>query len=117
MTHLAYISGPISGMPNDNRHKFRAAEHLLAEHGLTGRNPHDFPNNHDRSWESYMKVCLPILTYCDSVYVLDGWKRSRGALREVFDAEMLKIPVYSIETFEPVKMSFWLKLKMILNLV
>lgn len=117
MTHLAYISGPISGMPNLNRHKFKAAQELLEEQGFIARNPHNFPNNHDGSWESYMKVCIPILTYCNSVYVLEGWENSRGALREVYDAEMLGIPVYSIETLAPIKMSFWLKLKMILNLV
>jgi Domain of unknown function (DUF4406) len=113
----AYISGKITGMPNLNKYKFVAAETLLNNNGFATINPHKLPEEHDKSWESYMKTCIGALTFCDCVFVLDDWKYSRGAVCEVYIAIKLGLPIYSIETHEPVKMPLYLKIKMILNLI
>lgn len=110
----AYISGKITGMPNLNKHKFAAAAALLWKQGYRDVNPHELPSNHDKSWASYMKVCIRYICLCDVVFVLDDWKQSRGAMCEVFIASFLGIEIFSIETMAPIKMSFLTKLKMLL---
>lgn len=113
---VAYISGKITDTPNLNRYKFKAAEDLLRKTGFEPINPHELPDDHDKSWSSYMKECIRHLMECDCVFVLDDWKVSKGALREVFIASFLDLTIYSIETMEPIKMTFLDKLRMILNL-
>lgn len=114
---LAYISGKITGAVDGNKPKFQAAELLLLEKGYMTYNPHKLPDNHDKEWNSYMKVCCAHLTACDVVFAIDDWKKSRGAIREIWLAEWLKIPVYSIQTMSKVKISLWLKIKVCLNLI
>jgi len=113
---FAYISGKISGEPEGNKHKFEAASDLLNSKGYCAVNPHKLPAAHDKEWHSYMRECCSRLSKCDVVFVLDDFSNSRGARREVLLAEWLKIPVYSIENMKRVQLSFWMKLKMILNL-
>jgi len=113
---LAYISGKITGTPNLNKYKFAVAADLIRKIGYNPVNPHLLPDNHDKSWSSYMKECIKALIKCDFVFVLDDWKHSKGALREVFIASFLGLPIISIETMEPIKMTFLDKLRMILNL-
>lgn len=111
-----YISGKITGMPNGNKGKFAAANlHLKQFVNFEVKNPHNFLHNHDKSWESYMKVCLKELCNADKVVVLDCWKQSRGAIREVLIAKWLNIPVVAIEDMEDVKIPFSILIKLLLN--
>ena len=114
---VVYISGRISGLPDQNKPKFEAAENLFLKRGFIVINPHKLPEDHNKSWASYMKECIKALVDCDSVIVLDDWKQSSGAVREVFVALFLQIPVYEIETLHDVKLSFSMKVKLILNLI
>lgn len=114
---FAYISGKITNTPNLNRFKFAAAEALLLKIGYTPVNPHRLPADHDKAWSSYMKECIIALMKCDCVFVLDDWKVSKGAIREVFIASFLGLTIFDLETLMPIRMSFFTKFKMILNLV
>lgn len=111
-----YISGKITGMPNLNKHKFDAAEKHLTMYGYDAINPHKLPDNHDKSWESYMRECTKALSNVDMVVVLDCWKHSRGAVREVMMAKFLGIPVVDIETMQDVEVPFLVKVKLFLNI-
>ena len=110
---FVYLSGKITGVPNLNKPKFRAAEMLLKKE-LTDRerkyvwifNPHDLPDDHDKSWGSYMRECIKVLCGCERTYVLDDWKDSKGALVEVLVSKILSIPVYDVDSFEPVKAGY-----------
>ncbi len=95
MTRI-YISGKITGLPDLNFQKFKTAELVLAfKYGGKVYNPHEFAAEHDKSWASYMKVCIGQLVVCNEVAVLDDWDRSRGAIVEVLIAKLLGIPVYT----------------------
>lgn len=113
-----YLSGKISGLPDLNKPKFKAAAEMLTRRGLNVINPHDLPDDHhDKEWNSYMKECYKVMMDVECVIALDCWKKSRGARREVFVAEWLDMPVVRIEDFEPIKMPFWMKVGIILNIL
>ena len=112
-----YISGKITGMPNLNKYKFEAAEKHLKHFGYDVINPHKLPDDHDKTWESYMRECTKALSGANMVVVLDCWKNSRGAIREVMMANFLGIPVVDIQTMSDVHVPFLLKVKLLLNLI
>lgn len=97
-----YISGKISGLKDLNWSKFKTIELALQKkltQWVTVHNPHSFPALHDKSWRSYMKVCIAQLMRCSHVLVLDDWKQSRGAILEVILAHLMGIPVYDAYGF------------------
>jgi hypothetical protein len=116
-TEIAYISGKITGLVDLNIPKFQKAEAKLIQMGFKTVNPHNIEHNHDKKWNSYMKKCLAALQGCDLVVVLDDWQKSRGACIEIWTAEWVDIPVFDLKTFTPVKLSWWIKIKIILNLI
>ena len=84
-----YISGPISDDPN-YKARFFAAESMLRLRGYETINPGKLylvANGLEHS--QYMKICMKLLRYADGIYLLDGFERSRGAMREYNRAHML----------------------------
>src|SRR6185312_9666495 len=108
-----YISGRITGAPNGNKAKFAAAEAFIIGRKFIPVNPHKLDDNHNKSWIAYMKCCIAALIWCDAVFALDDWRKSRGAVREIFIALFLQIPVYEIETMNEVRLSTWMKIKLL----
>lgn len=78
-----YISGPITGT-NDFVRRFAAAETDLKAQGHEVFNPARFnlvlPDS--ATWEDYMKLSEAMLSCCDTIYLLQGWENSRGAVKE-----------------------------------
>ena len=81
-----YISGPMTGIPNNNREAFLECEKRLIDDGF---NPENIVNpaklDEDdvrKSWEDYLRRDLKILLDCQAIILLDGWHRSHGALLE-----------------------------------
>lgn len=75
-----YISGPITGMPGLNRAAFDAAATMLRRiDGHDVVNPHENGLPADAPWEQHMRADLALLLECDTIYMLNGWERSRGA--------------------------------------
>jgi nucleoside 2-deoxyribosyltransferase len=91
-----YISGPITGKENGNRAAFKAAADALIEKGLTPINPHDVGDEiqGSPSWLDFMKVDIKAMLDADAVFVLPGWRESRGAMVEVRLSEMLGFPLF-----------------------
>ena len=84
-----YISGAITGDP-DFKSKFLAAESMLRRRGYETINPGKLylvANGLEHS--QYMKICMKLLRYADAIYMLDGFERSRGAMREFNRAHLL----------------------------
>jgi hypothetical protein len=79
-----YISGPITGIKDNNRVNFMHAEYRLKDLGYEVVNPliiaKDMPNN--SNWIDYMKVDIKALMDCDAIYMLKGWEKSKGATLE-----------------------------------
>jgi hypothetical protein len=83
-----YISGSITKDP-DYREHFRAAEEKLRALGMKVFNPAKFEADPDKTWEDYMRKDIAELTRCRAIYLLKGWKKSRGARLEYKIAQAL----------------------------
>lgn len=101
---VAYISGPISKMPDLNKPAFFAAQDTLEAKGYEVLNPFelcqeirakDFATLQDY-WDACMKCCIKSMMDADVVFVLDGYTESDGAMIETNLAKDLHIPVKSI---------------------
>jgi len=93
-----YISGPITGMPDNNRDAFRKAEvHLSAWYGEVINPNHHSEDPSCPTWEEFMREDIKLLLQCRSIYMLRGWRKSRGAKLEYRIARALKMKVI----FEP----------------
>ena len=81
-----YISGPMTGLPDNNRPAFRDAERTLRCRGFKVINPAR-PALEGWSWQDYMRRAVRDVSRADGVALLPGWRNSRGALVEVALAE------------------------------
>jgi hypothetical protein len=81
----AYVSGPMSGLPNFNYPAFYEATFELRRRGHFVISPVECAEHLDGTgaeWADYMRVDLPELVQCDTIVLLHGWHRSRGARLE-----------------------------------
>jgi hypothetical protein len=74
-----YIAGKITGL-NDYKELFLHAEQELKSKGYNVMNPAVLPDGFTH--EEYMKICFCMIDVCDSVYFLDNWCQSKGAVME-----------------------------------
>lgn len=102
-----YISGPMTGLPNNNRAAFDAAACRLSVVGHFVINPHDltpifgtadeiadsFAAHYagDKAFGGSLAQCvldadLAALRSCDCIYLLKGWENSRGTKMELAEA-------------------------------
>jgi hypothetical protein len=80
--HTIYISGPMTGHPQNNFPAFRAEATRLRKMGYTVVNPAEInPNSSD--WHSCMRADIRALMDCDTLALLDGWQHSSGAHLEL----------------------------------
>ena len=77
-----YIAGPMSGLPDFNYPAFDAKAAELRALGFHVENPAENRAPHCRSWLGYMRLTVAQLVTCDVVYLLPGWRYSRGACIE-----------------------------------
>ena len=105
----AYISGKITGMEEKAIELFAEAEKKLKEIGLETINPMTLNHDHDKSWSSYMRVCLKSLCDCDVIYMLTNWDDSEGAIIEHNLAISLGIKVIyePLRTFSEATQELW----------
>ena len=103
-----YIAGPIAGVP-DFRKRFAAAVPAVEALGYEVVNPCDIaPADHDNgcppgydpgdasghtSSACFMRADLRVLLDCDAIFMLPGWRESRGATVEHAVAVACGIPV------------------------
>ena len=82
-----YIAGPMSKIRKLNEEAFFRAEKLLLENGLEPYNLFRHPDFEDGlTPQSYRKVLCEDLRImceeCDTIYLLKGWRDSKGCLVE-----------------------------------
>lgn len=83
-----YISGPMSGLdPNEVQRRFNSAELRLQAKGYDPVNPAHI-SVYPFDYDEFMEIDLKILSYCDGIYMLKGWKDSFGAQMELQYAVM-----------------------------
>lgn len=96
-----YISGKISGLDYDYAFdRFEAAEKLLNKHGFEVVNPMKIEHKHDESWVSYMKNDIKAMCDCDTIFMLDNYKESKGAVIELNLATKLHFTVLHEQSFQ-----------------
>lgn len=85
-----YISGAITGT-DGYMDRFAQAEKELTERGYSVINPAkvnaQLPD--DTTYEEYMKMSLAMLEMCDYIYMMNGWRNSKGAWWECQYAKTL----------------------------
>lgn len=75
-----YISGPITGIPNQNRKAFEEASVRLTCTGWDAVIPHDVSS--ETEWLLAMKADIKALMDCDAIFMLSEWQKSIGAVIE-----------------------------------
>ena len=89
-----YISGKVTGT-SDYRFRFLSAERLLRSKGFDVINPVAvnamLPK--DTDYMQYINMGLQLLSDCDALYLLEGWKDSKGASLEKAYAECMGIHI------------------------
>lgn len=81
---MIYISGPISNT-DDYLYRFNKAEAKLEYDLFIPINPARILNELPVSYFEYkdlMRLCLDLLSMCNSIYMLRGWEKSNGARLE-----------------------------------
>lgn len=95
-----YISGKITGLPEHiYKARFSTAEQglLLLKYKVV--NPVTLPDDHDKTWKSYMSVDLKALKKCDAIFMMNCWQDSRGAIIEHWFAKRYnKVIIYQPKT-------------------
>lgn len=102
-----YISGPIAGMPDQNRMAFEAAAGRIRRLGHTpviplaiaawqhdGPCPPGYTVGAGHSSACWLRADLLVMLQCDAITMLSGWERSRGATLEHSVAMMTGLPIY-----------------------
>lgn len=75
-----YISGKITGLPFDEvEDNFYNAQNRLEEAGFKVVNPLNNGLSQNDKWEHHMKADIKLLMECNTIYLLENWKESRGA--------------------------------------
>jgi nucleoside 2-deoxyribosyltransferase len=82
MTKKIYIAGPISGRIEEAEKEFNQAEVFLNAKGYEVVNPMKLPHDHNKLWSSYMRECIFALYECDTIYMLENYRQSPGAMIE-----------------------------------
>lgn len=88
-----YIAGPISALTHEemvlNTKRFDEAEELWRRLGYEPLNPvaqvgHDVraEDFQMRPWDNYLREDLKLLVTADSIYMMRGWQKSKGAQLE-----------------------------------
>jgi len=80
-----YVAGPMTGKPDLNFPAFHEMTAKLRALGHTVLNPAEVPQGFE--YEEYMTIDFAYISVCDGIVLLDGWKESSGAIREVAFAQ------------------------------
>ena len=89
-----YLSGPITGLPlEETKAKFAQAAKQVEAFGHEPVNPFDNGLDNSNTWEEHMAVDIAMLLKCEGIYLLKGWKGSKGARieRNIADENGLEI--------------------------
>lgn len=95
--YIAYISGPITGLPDDNRPAFFAAAEQVHRMGYEVWNPaiyREIGEGVSLTRPQLMRRAITVLLRCDLIVMLPGWFHSDEADLEHFVAQSIGMPQY-----------------------
>jgi hypothetical protein len=94
-----YISGPMTGLPDNNFPAFNLAAAKVRSHGYEVVNPVDINPDSSLPWEECLRADIKALCDCDGIVLIRGWQNSKGAQLELHVAHRLGLAVHLIEEF------------------
>ena len=92
----AYISGAISALKEKNwRYNFNEAEKYLRKKGYENIvNPINIPPYRNQTkWSDYLRNDLRELCWCDEIWMMNNWWKSKGAWTELLISYILGIDI------------------------
>lgn len=96
---LVYLSGPMTGLPNENYPAFHEAAARLRAIGFDVLNPAETAGGATHlPRHIYMDVDIGYVKAADAVVVMQGWRNSDGAKLEAIVASSMDKPVF---TYDP----------------
>ena len=101
-----YVSGPMSGLAENNYPAFHRAAAELRARGYRVVNPAELAITDPESWASCMRSCVRALTDCDCIVMLEGWQASRGAKIELDLARHLDMQIRTMAELQAICESF-----------
>lgn len=90
-----YIAGPMTGLPESNYPAFNAAAARLRQLGYHVENPAE--NGELKDWQEYMRAGIKQLISCDTIVMLEGWEKLKGATIEHYLAMQLGMTVWRVQ--------------------
>ncbi|MDR0593724.1 MAG: DUF4406 domain-containing protein [Bifidobacteriaceae bacterium] len=92
---VLYLSGPMTGYPNNNLAAFDHAEELLTNADYQVISPANAARitAWELTWTEYMQTAIRAIYQADGLALLPGWPGSKGAQIEVTVATCRGIPV------------------------
>jgi len=113
-----YLSGPITGKPNDNIEEFEKYKQKFKNLNYEVVNPHDLftrefvddlnrkLENKDITFEEYhgtfMRTDIKAMMDCDFIAVLNGYENSKEANIEVYIARNINMPIIDAVTLKEI---------------
>ena len=98
-----YISGPILGT-TDYEERFRRTAEKIKKCGHTPIDPlkitREYPGSSSWTDAECLAYEIGLLSECDAIYLMKGWKHSGGAQVEARFAERVGIPRFYLEDVE-----------------
>lgn len=94
-----YLSGPMTGIAEDNRPAFRSGARALRAMGFEVVSPDELDQivpAAGHTWAEYLSRDIPFVVSCGFAALLPGWNKSKGALLEVAVMAALGRPVYEL---------------------
>lgn len=90
-----YISGPITNNEGYMK-KFQAAERELKKRGFETVNPATVldPLPNTTTHAEYMHVSYALMDLCQGIFLLEGWKNSKGATLEYKYATASRMAIF-----------------------
>ena len=104
---LLYVAGAYSGDIARNIAKAEMVSLDLIRHGFHVITPHKNTAGYEKyegdglSEQTWLDMDINILSRCDGIYILDNWRTSKGANKEIQFALMNDIPIYWEELCPP----------------
>lgn len=92
-----YLSGPMTGMRDNNFPAFNAVASEMRRRGFEVVNPAEIKPEGVMTWENCMRADLQALLTCDAIALLGGWENSKGAHLELHLAHRVGMTVVFAE--------------------
>lgn len=91
-----YLSGPMTGLPDNNYPAFNAEAARLRALGYDIVNPAELkpPASESDEWHHYLRRDLREMLTCDGLALMPGWHNSKGAHLEIQVAHRIEMSIW-----------------------